>query len=205
VIDEPFEVGGVDLFPAILVGFGDSISHPLDLPGIVSLQQQYAGHGCLQQALTGALLPLRGRRDAEALVADLDVLDCASVSDARIRARPDLAPLHLCWLDQYRPDQRIVLDRVLKKGPPLPQVIAAAEALVELDASEPLRFFGGWQVLSRELPRSVHLADPLAPHTVIGPVGLHEHQRFDDRLLGMIRDLSPGSPLRVFLVWSNSD
>lgn len=205
ITDESFMDLNEWVLPAVVIGFKERIWDAPELPWLVRFQHQYAGYACQQEDLTGVLLPLLDRADAAELVEDLRVLGCDSPMDARIRARPDLAPLHLCSLEQYEPEQRVVLDRVLAKGPPLPRVIGAAEALVEFDANEPLRFFAGWQLLSPELPRSVHLADPLAPDTSIGPIALHAHQRLDDRLLHPIRGLRPGAPLRVFLVWGNSD
>lgn len=167
------------MLPAVVIGFAERCWEAPDLPCLVSFDQQYAGNACAQQALTGVLLPLALRHDAEVLVADLAVLGCTGPNDPPIRARPDLAPLHLCPLEQYRPRQRAVLDQVLARGPSLPTVVAAAEALVELDASEPLRFFGGWR--------------------------LHTNQPLDEHLLDAVRALRPDRPLRVFLVWWNSD
>ncbi len=205
VIEADFIVLNEWVMPAIVLGVGERIWDAADRPWLTRFQHQYMGNICMQQDLSGLVLPLRDRPNAAALVADLVVLSCDSPEDAAIRARPDLEPLHLCG-GPYRPEQIEVLDRVLAKGPPLPKVIAASEALVELDASDPLRFFEGWSVLSAELPRSVHAADPLAPATVMGPVDLHEDQRLDDRLLEATRELvGPGKPLRAFLVWWNSD
>lgn len=195
------------LLPAVLLGWvAPDARAGEDPPWLVRFAHQYGGYATLQIELCGLLLPLREAPRAEGLVDSLEALADDGRQEPRIRRRPQLAPIHLTFGDRYGPAQLDLLQHLLATTrPALPPALSAHEALAELDAAEVAARFHGWPAVSLELPRKSHLADEDARDVVIGPLGVHEGVRVDDRLIEEVRSFLPGVPLRVFLLWTNSD
>lgn len=161
---------------------------------LVRFGHQHGGCACLQSEVGGLVLPLRGRPDAASVVASLDVLACDTPNDRPIHARPDLAPLHLTHGAPYDAAQLLVLRRALEPCPALPAPIGGSEALVELDASDAARRLLGWTVIRARLGE-----------TAAAPIRIEPMATLDDELLAAASAYAPAHPLRLFLVWFNSD
>ncbi len=201
-----------DILPALVLGWqGEGPGESWRLkrtawddgpPWFLRFGHQYMGYSCAHAELGGMVMGLRDQPATADVVASLEVLACGSPRDRAIRARPDLAPLHL-QSTSYDSAQLAALNHVLASCPVLPPAIGGHEALVELDAHLGVERLEGWRVLAPELAPRTHHTDRDAADVVIGPIG--PHARLDDRLVAAARQYGAPRPPRLFLLWFNSD
>jgi hypothetical protein len=166
---------------------------PVEPRWMLTFAHQYDGYSCSQAELRGLVMPLRGRSDTREVMANLDVLACDSLQAKEIRERPDLQPLHLAR-GSYDANQREVLARALSSCPSLPRPIGGHEALVELDATDVGRRLAGWTVIAGE-PGAVDSSPPT----------LHAYAQLDENLVALAEAHFRPNPLRLYLLWLNSD
>ena len=191
------------LLPAVILGFSGPVPHDAPAwPWLVSSAHQYGGYACSHEHIFGLLLPLEVARQSQSIVDSLRVLQCDDRRDPSIRARPDLATLHLTCGASYSRGQLDVLEALFANGPPLPRIRRGAEASLEFEACDLFSYFADWWAIARELPVGTHPSDPVAIAGAGTDVSLRG-ARVDAWLLGALRKLREDP--RAFLVWRNSD